>query len=93
MRKQVSCLEKDNARNNARCTQARKTTHCLNGQQQDVTASRILLSAFRVSAFLPTAVGGSAQGSKWTRIHRAKINIQTCTFAPAIKLNVAKQLS
>jgi len=51
MRKQVSCLEKDNARNNARCTQARKTTHGLNGQQQDVTASRILLSAFRVSAF------------------------------------------
>jgi len=29
MRKQGSCLEKDNARNNARCTQARKTTHDL----------------------------------------------------------------
>ena len=28
--------EKDNARNNARCTQARKTTHCLDRQHQDV---------------------------------------------------------
>ena len=27
---------KDNARNNAKCTQARKTTHCLDGQHQDV---------------------------------------------------------
>ena len=37
MRKQASYLEKrDNARNNARCTQARKTTHGLDGQHQDV---------------------------------------------------------
>jgi len=37
MRKQGSCVEeKDNARNNARCMQARKTTHGLNGQHQDV---------------------------------------------------------
>jgi len=36
MRKRGSCLEKDNARNNARCTQARKTTHGLDGQHQDV---------------------------------------------------------
>jgi len=28
--------EKDNARNNDRCTQARKTTHGLDGQHQDV---------------------------------------------------------
>ena len=28
--------EKDNARNNARCTQARKATHGLDGQHQDV---------------------------------------------------------
>ena len=28
--------ERDNARNNARCTQARKTTHDLDGQHQDV---------------------------------------------------------
>ena len=28
--------ERDNARNNARCTQARKTTHSLDGQRQDV---------------------------------------------------------
>jgi len=28
--------ERDNARNNARCTQARKATHGLNGQHQDV---------------------------------------------------------
>jgi len=28
--------ERDNASNNARCTQARKTTHGLNGQHQDV---------------------------------------------------------
>ena len=28
--------ERDNARNNARCTQARKTTHGLDGQRQDV---------------------------------------------------------
>ena len=28
--------DKDNARNNARCTQARKTTHGLDGQHQDV---------------------------------------------------------
>jgi len=32
MRKQGSCLEKDNAR----CTQARKATYGLNGQHQDV---------------------------------------------------------
>ena len=37
MRKQGSCLEKrDNARNNARCTQAKKTTHGLDGQHQYV---------------------------------------------------------
>jgi len=37
MRKQGSCLEKEtNARNNARCTKARKTTHGLDGQHQDV---------------------------------------------------------
>jgi len=36
MRKQGSCLEKENARNNARCTQARKATHGLDGQHQDV---------------------------------------------------------
>jgi len=34
VRKQRSCLEKD--RNNVRCTQARKTTHGLDGQRQDV---------------------------------------------------------
>ena len=28
--------ERDNARNNARCTLARKTTHGLDGQHQDV---------------------------------------------------------
>ena len=28
--------ERDTARNNARCTQARKTTHGLDGQHQDV---------------------------------------------------------
>jgi len=28
--------ERDNARNNARCMQARKTTHSLDGQHQDV---------------------------------------------------------
>jgi len=28
--------ERDNATNNARCTHARKTTHGLNGQHQDV---------------------------------------------------------
>ena len=28
--------ERDNARNSSRCTQARKTTHSLDGQQQDV---------------------------------------------------------
>jgi len=28
--------ERDNARNNVRCTQARKTTHGLDGQHQDV---------------------------------------------------------
>jgi len=28
--------ERDNARNNARSTQAEKTTHCLDGQHQDV---------------------------------------------------------
>ena len=37
MRKQGSCLEKgDNVTNNARCTQARKTTHGLDGQHQYV---------------------------------------------------------
>jgi len=33
MRKQGSCLEKEN---NARCMQARKTTHGLDGQHRDV---------------------------------------------------------
>jgi len=33
MRKQGSCLEKDNARNNSRYTQARKATHGLDGQR------------------------------------------------------------
>jgi len=28
--------QRDNARNNARCTKARKTTHGLDGQHQDV---------------------------------------------------------
>ena len=38
MRKQRIELpgERDSARNNAGCTQARKTTHSLNGQHQDV---------------------------------------------------------
>ena len=37
MRKEGSCLEKkDSARNNARCTKARKATHGLDGQHQDV---------------------------------------------------------
>jgi len=31
--------ERDNARNNARCTQARKATHGLDGQHQDVEES------------------------------------------------------
>jgi len=31
-----SCLEKETARNNARCAQARKTKHSLDGQHQDV---------------------------------------------------------
>jgi len=39
-RKQGNCLEKkDNARNNARCTQA-KTTHGLDRQHQDVDRSQ-----------------------------------------------------
>jgi len=37
MRKQGRCLEKkDNTTNNARCTKARKATHGLDGQHQDV---------------------------------------------------------
>ena len=38
MRKQANCLEKENnnAKNNARCMQARKTTHGLDRQHQDV---------------------------------------------------------
>ena len=37
MRKQLKLSgERDNARNNARCTQARKTIHGLDGQHQDV---------------------------------------------------------
>ena len=32
--------ERYNARNNARCTQARKTTHGLDGQHQDVDRTR-----------------------------------------------------
>jgi len=35
-RKQAYYGERDNARNNARCTQARKTTHGLGGQHQVV---------------------------------------------------------
>jgi len=31
--------ERDNARNNARCMQARKTTHGLDGQHQDVDST------------------------------------------------------
>jgi len=33
--------ERDNARNNARCTQARKTTHGLDGQHQDVDRTSV----------------------------------------------------
>jgi len=29
--------ERDNARNNARCTEVRKTSHCLDGQYQQGT--------------------------------------------------------
>ena len=36
MRKQVSCLEKRDNTRNARCTKARKATHGLDGQHQDV---------------------------------------------------------
>ena len=36
MRKYGSCLKSDNSRNNARCTNARKATHGLGGQHQDV---------------------------------------------------------
>ena len=37
MRKQGNCAgERNNARNNARCRHARKTTHCLDRQHQDV---------------------------------------------------------
>jgi len=38
MRKRESCMERerDNARNNARFTQARTTTHGMDGQHQDV---------------------------------------------------------
>jgi len=37
IRKQKSYLgERHNARNNARCTQARKTTHGMDGQHQDM---------------------------------------------------------
>ena len=36
MRKQGNCLEKEHAKNNARCTQARKTTHGLDRQHQVV---------------------------------------------------------
>jgi len=36
MRRQGSCQEKDNARNNARCMQVRKTMHSLDGQHQEV---------------------------------------------------------
>jgi len=32
--------ERDNARNNARCTQTRKTSHGLDGQHQDVDTWR-----------------------------------------------------
>ena len=39
--------ERDNARNNARCTQARKTTHGLDGQHQDV--DRTLRGRVRVT--------------------------------------------
>jgi len=32
--------KRDNARNSARCTQARKTTHGLDGQHQDMDRTR-----------------------------------------------------
>jgi len=39
--------ERDNARNNARCTQARKTTHSLDGQHQDVDIARLTMEESR----------------------------------------------
>jgi len=36
MRKQGSCLVKENARDNGRCTQARKITHGMVGQHQNM---------------------------------------------------------
>ena len=41
--------ERDNARNNARCTQARKTTHGLDGQHQDVDRTLSVEESIRMT--------------------------------------------
>jgi len=41
--------ERDNARNNARCTPARKTTHGLDGQHQDVDRTLSMEESVRMT--------------------------------------------
>jgi len=48
--------ERDNARNNARCTQARKTTHGLGGQHQ-----------YRTELPLKESVRMTEDGDKWRK--------------------------
>ena len=56
--------ERDNARNNARCTQARKTTHGLDGQHQDVDRT----PRRRVSQNDRTGINGESTSMVWPTI-------------------------
>ena len=51
--------ERDNARNNARCTQARKTTHGLDGQHQDM--DRTLRRRFNQLEWQRTEINGESR--------------------------------
>jgi len=56
--------ERDNARNNARCTQARKTMHGLDGQHQDVDRT----PRRRVSQNYRTGINGESTSMVWPTI-------------------------
>jgi len=69
MRKQGNCLERENARNNARCTQARKATHGLDGQHQHV--DRTLRGRQR------TGINGESTSMVWPTLGRGRLTNRT----------------
>ena len=78
MRKQGSCLEKDNARNNARCTQARKTTHGLCGQDCPWKSQ---------SEWQRTKINGESTSMVWPTLGSRAAKEQNRTVASVFRLS------